>query len=204
MPDIFVSPHHSEKKHVTPTSLRHSPISTMFSSFVHQPRGMRFETQEETEEVLLFLRQHLVTTLPWIVSSVMLFLVPFLVMPFLGNISLFATPIPISYLFFFPIVWYMGLLGFTLTHFLHWYFNIYIITNQRVIDIDFNNLLFKAISAAELSKIEDVTYQQGGFFHSFFDFGDVFIQTAGTVNNFEFEAVASPEKVVRQISSLIE
>ena len=65
-------------------------------------------------------------------------------------------------------------------------------------------LLYKQLSSSQLDKIQDVTYKQGGISDTFFNFGTVLIQTAGTEPNFEFEAVPRPNQVVEQINQIIE
>ena len=39
--------------------------------------------------------------------------------------------------------------------FLNWYFNVTLITDQKIVDIDFEYLLYKAVNLAPLSKIEE-------------------------------------------------
>ena len=76
-------------------------------------------------------------------------------------------------------------------------------TNKRVVDIDWVNLLYRQVSEAQLEKIQDVTYKMSGILDSFFNFGSVFIQTAGPDPNFEFESVPNPDLVVRKINELL-
>ena len=89
-------------------------------------------------------------------------------------------------------------------NFLHWYYNIYIVTTQRVIDIDFIQLLYKKFSEARLDRIEDVTFTSSGFFAAVFNFGDVTIQTAGETREFAFDSIPKPSSVVRTIEALID
>ncbi len=50
--------------------------------------------------------------------------------------------------------------------------------------------------------MEDVTAKSGGFFASIFNFGNVFVQTAGTEVNLEFHNIPRPAEVTRIINSL--
>jgi hypothetical protein len=56
---------------------------------------------------------------------------------------------------------------------------------------------------AVINKIEDVTSKSGGFFSSVFDYGNVFVQTAGTEANVEFMNIPKPSEVVKIINSLL-
>ena len=105
------------------------------TSFAVNPDGIRFETQEEEERVILFLRQHLVVNAPWAVVAILLVFAPSVILPLLLRSVSFT--IPPSYYLVGTLAWYLATIGFVLTNFLHWFFNIYIVTNERIVDIDF-------------------------------------------------------------------
>ena len=212
MPDIYVAPHHKESKKTTnakevvlPNIVSKPGPHYMLSSFVVRPRGVRFETQEHTEEVVLLLRRHFITNVPWIIGVIILIFAPFIAVPILTTLlENTLSFISSAWMGILTLFWYLVTLGFLLFNFLDWYFNVYIITDRRIVDVDLIALLYKEISSAELDKIEDVTYRQGGAWLTFFNYGDVLIQTAGTHPNFEFSAVANPNKVISVITQLIE
>ena len=83
-----------------------------------------------------------------------------------------------------------------------WYFNVYFVTTKRIIDVDFYNLIDKRVSDAEIDKIQDVSYTTGGVIRTMFNYGDVFIQTAAEVSEFDFMAVPRPEKGAKIIDDL--
>jgi hypothetical protein len=87
---------------------------------------------------------------------------------------------------------------------LSWYFNVHFVTNQRIIDVDFFNLIDKRVSDAEISKIQDVSYSTNGVLGTMLNFGNVFIQTAAEVSEFKFELVPNPEKVTKIIDDLMQ
>lgn len=202
MPELYKKTS-NQKKYKTP-SVRTTSTRSMLSSFIVRPNGFRFETQEEKEEILLFMRQHPIVLVGGIIATVGLFLLPGLLVSLLFGSGLLPSSIPPGYFFVLPLLWYLGLWGFAFTNFLHWYYNVYVVTNERVVDIDWISLLYKQLSSTQLEKIQDVTYKQGGVLDSFFDFGNVFIQTAGTEPNFEFEAVPKPNEVVEEINRILE
>lgn len=193
--------HNNEEIHYDENVIRtlHSlPKKGLFSSFVTQPKNLKFQNQEQNEEILLLLRRHPITNVPWILIGVLFFIAPFfyLFLPFFNFL-------PKQY---FPIIligWYLFSFAFVFENFLLWFYNINIVTNQRVIDIDFYNILYKEVSDARLKNIQDVSYNQNGFIEAFFNFGDVFIQTAAEKNEFVFENISSPNKVVSIISLLL-
>lgn len=177
---------------------RMSPLS----SFAKYPNNVRFETQEQEETIELFLRQHPIVNISWIFISIVLILAPIFVFPLFNY--LIQVKIPLGYNIMGTLFWYLATLGFILVNFIHWFFNIYIVTNERIVDIDFLYLLYKRLSQAELDKIQDISYTAGGILATVFDYGNIYIQTAGEVPNIEFIAVPHPEKVVETIRSLVE
>ena len=54
-----------------------------------------------------------------------------------------------------------------------------------------------------VSKIEDVTYKRSGFFGTMFNYGDVYIQTAGAEPNIEFLSIPKPGEVAQLITKLM-
>lgn len=156
-----------------------------------------FEGQEEDEKVVLLLRQHPITNIPWILTSLLMFATPTI----LTSLKLLEF-LPTNFLFIAILSWYLITSGFVLEKVLSWLFNVYIVTNRRVIDIDFFNLIHKQVSYTELNKIQDITYSTGGVIGTLFNWGDVLIQTAGASPNFDFLKVPQPQQVVGKIKEL--
>jgi hypothetical protein len=172
--------------------------SNPFGAFVAKPQNMSLDIQMQDEEVLLLMRQHPVTQLKWVILAIILILIPllFTYVPILNFL-------PTNFHVVAFVGWYLMVLGFSLEAFLDWFYNIYIVTNQRVIDVDFTSLLFKNISTAHLDRIEDVTVTNKGYLGSVFDYGTVLIQTAGAVDQFEFEDTPHPSRVSAFINELL-
>lgn len=174
------------------------------TTFAVHPDGLKFETQEETEEVILFLRQHLIVLLPTVLLGVVLVFSPTIVLPFLARFLRLPIAIPSGYIIVGTVFWYVITFGFLLAKFLRWFFNIYIVTNERLVDIDFVNLLYKEFSETRLDRIQDLSYTSGGILAAIFNFGTVHVQTAGELPNFAFESVPNPEEIVQTIGELAE
>lgn len=213
MPTIFVSP----PKKITPKTTVKTPSAKQFvpssqppthmgplTAFAVNPLGLRFETQEKAEVVILFLRQHFIVNVPWILITMLLVVAPTFIFPKLFAVLSLNLPLPPAYFFVGTVFWYVATFGFAIASFIGWFFNIYIVTNERVVDIDFYYLLYKKFSEAELIKIQDISYTSGGILAALFNFGNVTIETAGEAPNLIFELIPFPEKVVETIRSLTE
>jgi uncharacterized membrane protein YdbT with pleckstrin-like domain len=168
------------------------------AAFMAAPKNWHFETQEKEERIILLLRRHWLTNLGWILTSALLMVAP-------QFFLLFASLdfMPLRFRLMGILIWYLVLVGFIFERFLNWFFNVFIITDERIIDFDFYGLIYKEISDAKIETIQDVTYKVAGFFRNLFDFGDVFIQTAAQVPKFEFHDVPQPARVAKILRELI-
>lgn len=174
------------------------------SSLLISPQNVVFENQGGEEEILLLLRRHPVFNLTWMILTIAAFVLPFFVLRPDFIEGLFGiTPHPR-----FPgaifVLWYLLAFAFIFEKFLVWYFNVGIITNERVVDIDFYGLLHRHFSDASIAKVQDVTVKQGGVLAAFLDFGDVFVQTAAEISSIEFLGAPKPVWVADLIGDLVE
>ncbi|MBI2267939.1 MAG: PH domain-containing protein [Candidatus Blackburnbacteria bacterium] len=193
MPDLYIS-NTNKVQTSRPEDKHHAPGHTRnpFAAYSYKPGNARFETQELEEKIVLLLRKHPITNIPWIVLSLALALAPLV----FGFIPL-ATFFPVQFQTGAILLWYLLVVAIVLEGALSWFFNVYMITDERIIDVDFYNLIYREISDAKIDRIQDVTYKMGGVVGTLFNYGDVVIQTAGTIPNFDFIAVPNPAEVAR-------
>ncbi|HSA83285.1 MAG TPA: hypothetical protein VLF20_00180, partial [Patescibacteria group bacterium] len=59
----------------------------LFAAFAKQPKGVIFVNQEPDEAILLFLRRHFITNIPWIIASLILCAIPPVILSFLSFLS---------------------------------------------------------------------------------------------------------------------
>ncbi len=171
------------------------------SAFLAFPAKASFTGEQKGEEIILLMRAHTITTLPWLLLTSILFLVPSLLFPplFRYNIlpNLSAGQVTCLTLF-----WYLASFTYGFINFLFWYFNVYIVTNKQVVDIDWYSVTSHKLSSASIFKVQDVASRRNGVLAGIFDYGNVTIQTAGELPNFDFTNVPHPQLVVNKIKEL--
>jgi len=167
----------------------------VLQSFCLKP-NIRFDGQESDETTILVLRAHPITWLPWILNGVF-----FLVLLLFLNIF-FSSYLDYFQKIFVNLFILALIFSYLLFNFFLWFFNVGIVTNKRILDIDFYDLIYKETTIAMLDKIEDITAKVGGFFSSFFDYGSVFVHTAGEEKNIEFINIPRPHEVIKIINKL--
>ena len=213
MPDIFISDSNKKKKTskkpVKAPSVKkprklikhshneeghtHNPLA----AYHFHPDRAEFETREKNEEVVLLLRRHPITNVRWILIFLIMVFAPLVLSTFP-----FLDFLPGNFQFIAILGWYLVTIALALENFLTWFYNVNIITDERVVDIDFHNLIYKEVSDTNIDRIQDVTYRMGGAIRTVFNFGDVLIQTAGEKPNFEFLNVPNPHKVAKILQDL--
>lgn len=217
MPDIYIAPEGGNNNQpeqpstrVEPTNNRPEPIANFINSLglmrarnplgaiISFPKEVEFETQDDQEEIILLLRRHPISNIGWILLSILMIIAPVV----LNYVPLLAS-FPQRFCTIIIIVWYLITLSFIFEKFLVWFYNVYIITDERIIDVDFHSLVYREVTQCKIDRIQDVTYKGGGLFRSIFKFGDIFIQTAGEAQRIDFEKVPDPAKIVRVLNHLI-
>ena len=167
------------------------------AAFCYFPDYVKFVNQDPEEKVILVLRKHPITNLGWILIAFVLILAP----SFLPLINLFEV-LPTSFQIVLVLVWYLLTTAYVFEKFLSWYFHVNIVTDERIIEVDFIHLIHREITDANIDQIQDATVQMTGASRTFFNFGDVIIQTAAAVPRIGFEAVPSPDRVAKILREL--
>lgn len=174
------------------------PRRAMLGAFCVRP-DQRFTTQQDDEEIVLLLRAHPITNAGWVLIVILTLILPGVI---LGT-GVFAA-VPGKFILVGKLVWYLVTLMYAMERFMFWYYSVFIVTNERVVDIDFDNLMYRQITYANLNHIEEPEETTGGFIRSMFQYGDVVVTTASEKPTLEASAVPYPDKVVDIISRLAE
>jgi uncharacterized membrane protein YdbT with pleckstrin-like domain len=74
-----------------------------------------------------------------------------------------------------------------------------LVTDKSLVQIIQKTLFNKKVSRLSMSNVEDVSEEQRGFLASFFNYGTLTVQTAGTEDNFVFSLCPNPAKLADRI-----
>lgn len=212
MADIFVAPKHSpvksdlapskgEKMHVPSDSQDVNILST----FCKNPKGISFQTQKPDESIILFLRSHLITNISWILIAAFLIVFPIIIAiasPIL-NINIFSSLNIAHFVTVYILFYYLIIFSFVFTNFLHWFYSVFMVTNLQVVDVDYSDIVIHHVAVTSLNQLQDAKYTQSGFIPTFFNYGDIFVQTAGTQPNFQEPSVPKPREATHIIGDII-
>jgi uncharacterized membrane protein YdbT with pleckstrin-like domain len=84
-----------------------------------------------------------------------------------------------------------------------YYFDVWVITNERVLNVEQKGLFTRIISEVHLGRVQDVTTKVEGFLPTLLHYGDIFVQTAGEEKHFHFRNVGDPDKHKDDIVKLV-
>lgn len=166
---------------------------------------INFPGQHDNEKIVIFLRRHwfiffvhLLSVLAAIIGLILIYL--FFVFfdenfpqSAYYNLLLFAESLGTLFVWnLFFILW------------LDFYLDAWIVTDERVINIDQKGFFNRDISELKLTKIQDVTSEISGVIPTLLNYGDIHVQTAGEKERFVFRQIPNPNEVKNMIVQLQE
>ncbi len=102
-------------------------------------------------------------------------------------------------------VYTLWVLGLWIAFFLQWtnyYLDVWYVTDKRIIDIDQKGIFHRQISNIRFDKIQDISIEVRGVIATFFNFGDIHVQTASEDSKeFFIRNAADPENAKKIIFS---
>lgn len=84
-----------------------------------------------------------------------------------------------------------------------YYMDIWVITNRRIIDIDYLRLFDRNIAMVRFERVQDVTTHVRGIIGTLLRYGSVVVQTAGSDKEFVIDQIAHPETLRDIISTQV-
>lgn len=169
-------------------------------------KGHYFAGQEFNEEIVHFLRRHWLSFLGWILILAPLFFVPFVIVP-IAYVNLgveFFTDINRAYIVIGASAYYLFWLSIFLAAWITYYLNAVVITDRRLVVIEQSGLFNRRVSEQSLLRVQDVSAKIVGFLQTFFNYGTVFVETAGEAPNFEIQNIPEPRRIANAILKLHE
>lgn len=92
---------------------------------------------------------------------------------------------------------------FFLMNFVDYYLDLWIVTNDRVLNVEQHSLFSRTISELDLANVQDVTSEVKGVLAFVLGYGNVYIQTAAEKERFVFEQVHDPEEIRKNMLEIV-
>lgn len=156
------------------------------------------------EHIVNVVRRHGVTFLPYIFLFLILICIP-VVAYFLFEAAFTNTlqgPAATPILILIGSSYYLALALFFYSFFVEFYLDYWILTNDRLVDVRQISLFARTVAEVDLYQIQDVSSEVKGLFPTIFNYGNVYLQTAGPVPKFILMNVPAPDRLRQQILDL--
>jgi uncharacterized membrane protein YdbT with pleckstrin-like domain len=166
----------------------------------HLPR------QAPGERIEIFLKRHWFIFVAKVLFHLVLFVLPLifyyytsedLYVRYISEISKAIFILAVS-------VYYLSIWLFFSASFINDFLDYWIVTNNRIININQKGLFARTVGELKLARIQDVTSEVQGFIPTFLHYGNIYIQTAGTRQRFIFKQVPNATQVAQDILHLVE
>ena len=160
--------------------------------------------QKSYEKVLHILHRHPLTFIPTIILFIVLLSIPVIVYFLVDNLF----PSLLENFPFYPLavvmasIYYLSTYLFFYMWFIDFYLDMWIVTNDRIIDIEQHSLFSRTITELDLFRIQDVTTNVQGVFSTIFRYGDVSIKTASSTSTVVFRDIPDPNFIREQLIKL--
>ena len=158
-----------------------------------------FPTQKSGEQIVLILRKHwFVLAWPFFKGVALILLVLFL--PLFGKLGFYIFNS--AFLTFIYLAWIVFWGNYIVYEYLNWYRDRFIITSQRVVNIDQKSMFRRRVSEIELDHIQDISHEINGVSATSLGFGNVILSSAGG-DNIELRDIAQPAEVQDLLFKLV-
>jgi hypothetical protein len=166
--------------------------------------NLTFATQNPGEKIYILARRHWIKNIGWITRNLFYSTIPFILWIFFSVIGL---PLPTDMVAnrvytVILMLFYSVILTNVVRDFFDWYFDPYIVTNERVLDFTFNPFTNYSVEEASLEDIVTVKQKTSGIVGAIFNYGDVTISTEAFTDAMVFEAASKPARVRDIVSDL--
>ncbi len=158
------------------------------------------------EKIIKVIRKDVFILFKKIFLSVFLAVMPLIVLQIIFNSLpyIFNSEIGYSLVVLGASAYYLFIWLFFFFSFIDYYLDVWIITNERIINIEQQGFFSRIISEQRLNRIQDVTSEVHGFIPTLLHYGDIFVQTAGAQQRFYFHQIPNPSKIRNAIIRLAE
>lgn len=160
-----------------------------------EPKDIYFATQNIDEKIYVYIRRHWSENLGWFLRNLIYSLTPFLLASIFTLFEIefeFLTAREYTILL---ICFYSLILTNVFKDFFDWYYDPYIITNQRVIHYEFKPFTKYEVKETSLNSIENVREVSAGLIAGLWGYGTLTVSTEAHDELFIFKRVPNPTKV---------
>lgn len=156
------------------------------------------------EKIIFFLHRHPFIFIKKILVYLGLGALPFLVFFVLRAYlpSILENEIIYPLLILLASLWLIFIWISLFQSWINYYFDLYVVTNRQIINIDQAGLFNRTLSKQSLSRVQDISVESKGFFATILKYGNIYVQSAGAKERFVFSEVKDPYLIAEKLNKL--
>ncbi|MCA9387311.1 hypothetical protein KC669_04725, partial [Candidatus Dojkabacteria bacterium] len=160
-----------------------------------EPQGIYFATQNLDEKIYVYIRRHWSENLGWFIRNFTYCFLPLLLYAIFSVFNIEFDFLSGREYLILLICFYSLIITNVFKDFFDWYYDPYIITNQRVIHYEFKPFSKYEVKETELVSIENVTEVSAGLIAGLWGYGTLTVSTEAHDELFVFKRVPNPTQV---------
>jgi membrane protein YdbS with pleckstrin-like domain len=162
--------------------------------------------QKSYEKIEYLLRRHPITFVPKLFIFLILLIIPVIIEKFsvvlfpgiLQNQSIYVSGIVLG------TIYYMTTILLFYGFFIDYYLDIWVITNDRIIDMEQRGIFARTITEFDLFQIQDITTEINGLAATLFHYGNISVTTSSSNSGIVFYQIPDPNSIRSKIITLAE
>ena len=155
-----------------------------------------FPNQRDDEKVFVIVKKHFVGYIPTIgliffIAILFALIIRVIFSAAGGSLGLGGVS-AMPYLITVAVAFFLVIALFVISTWIVHYYNFFIVTDRRLVEIIQKGLFNREINELTFDQVQDVGFKVCGVLNTFFDAGDIEIQTAGSSRNFLIKTIPRP------------
>lgn len=179
---------------------KHAKTNNAFEIF---PENIQFANQNPGEKVFVFVRRHWFENISRFTRNMSYCLIPWIIMLVLELLQVQLTFVTFREIVMIIVVFYSVIATNFIKDFTDWYYDSYIITNERIISYEFKPFAKYQINEGMLQDIQAVKEVSAGLIANLFGYGTVEVAFEGSREPITFLRVSSPTKIRDILTDLV-
>lgn len=167
-------------------------------------KDIDFPGKDENEQVHLIIRRHWIVYFTHGLTSLILLMLPIVIFIVTATYFRITFLFPLNHILVLGVsIFYLFLSTQFIISFMNYYFDIWLITNKRIIALEQKSLFNRIISELALKNVQDITIEKNGILPTMLDFGTLFVQSAGRRIRFTFQTVPHIYEVKEELNDMV-
>jgi len=167
-----------------------------------------FPNQRDDEKVFVIVKKHFVGYIPTIgliffIAILFALIIRVIFSAAGGSLGLGGVG-AMPYLITVAVAFFLVIALFVISTWIVHYYNFFIVTDRRLVEIIQKGLFNREINELTFDQVQDVGFKVCGVLNTFFDAGDIEIQTAGSSRNFLIKTIPRPNISAEILLDLID